>query len=564
MSRKLLSVLLAAFLVVGFASFMTKADVTGSFKADVVIQPIDCGVWLSQMNANLVVKDSQGNRSLVPVPALFCEDTLQKSDFETVLNINWTVSGLTLGFSAVAGFAGIEHLLTNLKATLGALNITDQFFFAVAYGTDTVVITNKNQTQTDTETAYTVIPPGDLLFVKKRVEFSISIAGITLDNLGVLEDTAFPKAILISAPGNGLGDILIPGFGPGNGIPGTGSCAELLGVSFANGGRCAYLPAQYKWPNGYTAASQAFSFGDTLTISGQTVSGITVKNITGINMEPQVFEAFKKISFAGAVCSPLFSGTTPKQLPSNFFTVEKIQVMGIPLGPVTWNSFNEFRITGADSACFGGQQLPLGTASFAAPFSSVNEFTFSTPIGAVDVLTASQIPSSAFLAFAVITLTSGGLEIDQELDQNLQLASTVVQLSATLNPDSNPATLSTIAVICQTAGSDPLGNCGFGAGLELVDIGLSIQRSGVTFSTVARFLNDALIFGTSTPTGSIQLERLRFNLSATVGPATLSLKAQLSTHAGAGSGSKTAIFLHLPTTTQLSFDRLEASVSVNF
>jgi hypothetical protein len=588
MSRKILSVLLAAFLVVGFASFMTKADVTGSFDAKIIIQPIPCQF----VGGPVAFRPTPSGTEPKYLPSK-CEDTLQKSDFESTLSINWTISGLTLGISTVAGFTGIEHVLTTLKATLGALNITDNFFFATPFGTDEwcfgSIGDGTNPNNFECELAYTVIS-NNLLFVKKRVDVSISIAGITLRNLAEYADVNFPRDTVF-----GLGHIYTPNIPP---LP----CAESM-----TDGRCPFLPDQSEYPHGYTAANQNFAFGDALTISGQTVSGITVRSITGLCIDPQLYEGFKKISFAGAInplcaggtlltnvalgqtiaadyqtdrlqtpsrvvtrnisstitvasgpyagnaitiaplttmvgtipantltctnagdgthvncsksftitaaptntgpvyvaistalpagqllgpaeyvqvtCQPIgeiwpFAGGTifrafpgeihacgwnayvkqgqvlytdigilnPESLsltlttmpkPGLFFDVEKLQLEGVPIGPVTANFYLEFRPN-------------LITGNF--PFALESDLAFATPLGNVTAVLKTTDITKEFLTGALLTLSAGGATIASEFNQNLAPLLTTVTLAATLNADSNPASLKVRARICQGTG----------------------------------------------------------------------------------------------------------------
>ncbi len=443
-----------------------------------------------------------------PLRPLLCEDTLQKSDFEANLNMDWVVSGLTIGINVIAGFTGLEHVLTTLKATLGTMNITDQFFFAVPFGSTTLSIVSKDSKQTDSETVLTVINP-NLFFVKKRVIATISLAGITLTNLAVLEDINFPKAIF---PGGAFPFPSIPSFGPLGGPPSNGPCL----VSFANGGRCTLLPSAASF-KGFQAQSQSFRFGDAVTLEGQTVSGITVRTLTGINMDPQIFESFKKIDFEGVVCTN----------PNLAFAVEKIQVEGIPVGPLVWSEFLEFRFLPADAVgCIGPTVNPT-------PLSALSDFTFSTPIGAVEALLATTNILQQLLGFVTITLSSGDVTIIQELDNTLQPASTTITLTETLNPDRNVTSLTVTAIICQFD-TDPLENCA-GKGLNLISGTLSVQRDQLTFSTTVDLSG----------VDPVSLNLLQFSISNTSGPINLSLKVQLS-----GSPPK--------------FDRFEAAVSLSF
>ncbi len=427
MSRKILSVALALILAVGFASFVTRADVTGNFNASVTVEPIACGA--------LPFVSFPGSENTT----FNCEKTMTKTDFVTEMNINWTISGLTLGFHAHAGFTGLEDVITNLQATLGALNITDQFVFAMPFGSDTLLIHNTAGTQTHSQTVYTLIPTNSdgsssLLFVKKRVSASISIAGITLTNLAILEDTSFPSP----------------------------SAAQ---------------------PAIYLAASQTFNFGDTITIEGQTVSGITVRNITGIGMDPQGYNIIKHHTFPGVVCAEAGAAGVPLT-----FAVEKIQVEGIPVGPVNVNEYLEFRFN--PDAC---------TGLAASPFSSMTSLSFNTALGAVSAtLTSTNITEQLFSGVS-LTLSSGGLTIVQNFNSTLTPTTTSVTLATTLNPDSNPASLTLTA------------NAARGTGLTSLSADLSVQRSGVTFETVT----------TLSGSGTVTLSGLEFIVTATAGAVNL-------------------------------------------
>jgi len=478
MSRKILSVLLAAFLVVGFASFITKADVTGSFSAFITIQPIDCSAF-PFMTLYGTPPSTAGPGTIVNAPYL-CEQTLQKSDFETGLIVNWTVSGLTLGINTVAGFTGIEHLLTSLKATLGALNITDQFFFAVPYGTDTLIIQNASQTQTDSEVVFTPICTGpvvkgvcpySLLFVKKIVNISISIAGITLMNQAEIGDYTFPSAVTA--------------------FP----CGKL-------GKPCSSLPAQVA---SYT--TQNFAFGDALTISGQTVSGITVTNTTGINLNTNFYESFKKISFLGVLCQGV---------------KEDISIVGIPVATGIIASEDLLFHLGTGGLVGQGGLPPCNGLVFGLPpfFLATTTIDLSTAIGAVEFSFTNSVPTSATLiSGATLSISSGALSVTQTFNGLLQLSELSATLAATLNPDSNPAALTVTALICQ----DPLpSNCTYGvAGLETLNWTLAVQRAGVSFKILANL----------TGAGTVQLSKLEFIASALAGPVTLAADVTVPTTA---------------------------------
>src|SRR3990172_7882121 len=105
MSRRILSALLALLMVVGFTA-MTKADVTGSFDIHITLSP-------------------EGTQT---------EAVKFFIDFQSNLQINVTLSGLT--FSADLGFGttGVEFAILGLTTNLGALAIHDDFVFAPPFG----------------------------------------------------------------------------------------------------------------------------------------------------------------------------------------------------------------------------------------------------------------------------------------------------------------------------------------------------------------------------------------------------------------------------------------------
>jgi hypothetical protein len=93
-------------------------------------------------------------------------------DFESILEVNFTISGLTLGNHIAMGLAGIEHYIFSLSTTIGALDLVDEFWFAAPY--------NKNNEQV-----------GPFQFVKKRVTGEITIGGLSFAALVLFEDVYF-------------------------------------------------------------------------------------------------------------------------------------------------------------------------------------------------------------------------------------------------------------------------------------------------------------------------------------------------------------------------------------
>jgi len=478
MSGKVLWLLLAVFLTVGLVSFLAQADITGSFSANMQFEPIACG-------AIGFVSFSGGPTG--PATPVFCENTIPKLDFESSLNVNWTISGLTLGLNSIAGFTGIEHVLTQLQATLGSLGITDQFFFAVPFGTDVIVFVGPGLggTQSQSETAFTVITT-NLLFVKKRVSASIAIAGIVLSNLAEFGDFTFPMAQT---------------FEP---------CAENW-QDFAPLGtpdKCNVLPMQSSFAPGlgYTAASQHFAFGDALSISGQTVSGITLINTTSVGLDTNRYESFKKISFRGVLCTG---------------ALETIIVSGIPIvRGITADEQLSFTIVPGGFAAPATLPSCIGNA-----FQSDTALEIAMPLGSAEAQLRTRTPFSTFLTGATFSFSSGLLTLIEGFDGNLMPLDLTATLSTTLNPDSNPARLKLTAIFCQQLGaSDSLTkvDCTTVAapGLKEIDVSLGVRRSGLNITVNASL----------TGAGKVSLSTLEFVLARASGPLNLSADIKVLPH----------------------------------
>lgn len=267
-------------------------------------------------------------------------------DFEVLSDIDFTVSGLTIGNRFALGVTGLEHYILTVRGTLGAMDVLDEIVFATPFsnqvpsdidddgvpntsdadidgdGTDNLSdstpfgsfevfikddIDNDgvpNAVDPDVDGDGTpngidttpfgfnftvsplIRPIGETLFVKKRVTMNLNIAGVTLTNLAIFEDVNFTH-------------------------PFSGSVQS------------------------YGAEMQEFRFGDILTLMGQTVSGINIRSVTGIGADPNVPNIIKKASFSGSICEE----------PENFgFCVEQLFIDNVPIGPVTLSSLSEFRV----------------------------------------------------------------------------------------------------------------------------------------------------------------------------------------------------------------------------
>lgn len=237
--------LLTVLLSVGVFSAVVKADdISGNFKFDISLKPQTTAAETSKFDI----------------------------DLEALLDLYIPLDNLKVGTHTALGVAGLEHAVFDLEAIFPAWTIKDEFAFAVPF-------------QTTTGGAVTVIPPGELLFVKKRVEVTLTYVGITLKNLAIFEDVTFPN--------------------PG---------AAFTGPS-------------------YGAADQNFRFGDIITLSGQTTDGVRVEAVTGLCADPDSSNTIKKRCWSGSVCE---NGKFE-------FTVEKITISNLTVGGISFKSLTKFK-----------------------------------------------------------------------------------------------------------------------------------------------------------------------------------------------------------------------------
>jgi hypothetical protein len=221
---------------------------------------------------------------------------------------------------------------------------------------------------------------------------------------------------------------------------------QLGGVQFSN-------LAQFEDTNAFVSQTAAYAFGDVISISGQTPSGISITAATGICMQ-QIPNSIKKhFGITPYTVNP-DCATEPK--PDLLFDFERITISGVPVAPnVT---------AGAVINCVTVNACSL-----------VTTFAFSGGV----------IPFSASLTFtdllsldfngASIVLTSGAGTLTLNIGPDGSLGVVSVAVVATLNPDTNPASLTL------TASAVP------GVGLTSATVALSIQRAGLSISIVAVF-----------------------------------------------------------------------------
>jgi hypothetical protein len=447
-------------LAFGFYTATTKADVTGSFGVNLGFAPIDCRyLTLADPASGLIYFFNDQP----------CEETVYKFDFETDLNINIAISGLTMGLHSHAGTTGFEDIILTFAAKLGALDITDMFVFAQPFAEVTLL--------DGQDINACIVDPGDdptsvlddscqTLFVKKRVDMSISLGGVTFSNLAMFEDVTFPNYCL---------DFFIGYI--------DASLFDLAGC----------IPAPKAPGQTYSAQSQTFGFGDVVTIEGQTPSGITVTAETGICAE-QLVNAIKKHSWDLRVNADCV-GNTDVVKPPMLFSFEKLYIEGIPLAA---------GLTLDTNVLCGS----LEGSSEVGIFFQCNFSTFITLTG-TPIFNSISIASNFENILGPATFTdveviaAGGplfLLIDfSPLDWTVTFI--FAQANFTINPDTNPASLRLRAIGVPD--------------LVFFDVRLSISRAGLNFfadldwdvdSTTQTFDFDDLTFGLSAEAGIVTVD----------------------------------------------------------
>jgi len=373
MSRRILSALLVLTLVVGFFSF-TQADVTGSFGVDINMTPMG--------------KQTEAVKFFI--------------DFQSNLQVNVTISGLTLGADLGFGVTGVEFAVLSLTTNLGALAVSDQFVFAGAFGCSDFTAAgigtcaNENTVAIGDGNGDGVIDNA-VGFVKKRINLELNIAGITLTNLALFEDVDFPDI-------SGAADHEHDHFGPTQ-------------PYFLNG---TDVVVDNQTPT--------YGFGDVVSISGQTVSGITVSGSTAlcasgtnrIKKKSWSYEVNRACTAASA--SPIDLGAKTPLM----FEQETLNLSGIDFG--------------------GGVVVDVATVfKPGTPLSSTITAKFSV-LNLADVTTTftSDNITNLNLSSIVTSVSSGNLSLTlTDLGGDLQIDSTVAVLSTTLNANQNPASFTT-------------------------------------------------------------------------------------------------------------------------
>lgn len=463
---KFLAIALAFFTILGLWAATSKADVTGSWAVRLSLDPIQCQ-YLDPVHR------------IIGFPDQPCEKTIWKMDFETNLNINITVSGLTLGLHAHAGVTGFEDFILSFATTLGALEIRDLFIFAQPYATVLICSAVGPDGVCDDDTGDVVINSiptcivdfdgvCNTLFVKKRVDMSIALGGVTFTNLAMFEDVTFPQ-YCFETPG------LLPLEFTLN-VP-----REDSFPFFVNAGCVLANLKGIDVPSNYEAQSQTFGFGDVITLSGQTPSGITVTSITGICAE-QLANTIKKHGWAFKVDEDCI-GNENVAKPPFFFSFEKLFIEGIPLA-----SDLTLDVAVECGSIFGSAEIGAFFPCVAAPTITI---TGGPIFNTISLTTAVQNPLGSSSVSGVNVRAAGGpvLFIGQFGGTTCDIATLcgfLLQANFTLNPDTNPASLR-IRLLRNFQVFFPFLNPALTPGFEgllafsFADFRLTVRRAGLTF-----------------------------------------------------------------------------------
>ena len=229
-----------------------------------------------------------------------------------------------------------------------------------------------------------------LTFIKKRVTTTFNFGGVTLKNLAIFEDTNFPQT------------------------------PEL-------------------------------AFGDVMTISGQTTSGVSIEAQSGICADTTT-NAIKKHTWSFSVVPECHQEPKPELA----YTYEKLTISGIPISAgMTGKAVIECIQV---QACELTQTILVsgGVVPLSATFTIEDLFTFT-------------------FGTATLTFSSGPGSLAITFDDTGQISLIVVRLAPTINPDTNPATLNVF------------GNVQPGEGLTSGSIGIEVTRGPLTFEADANF-----------------------------------------------------------------------------
>ena len=436
MPRSILSIVLALILFVGFAT-TAKADVTGSFDIHISLEPTG-----TQTEAVEFEFDLQSN-----------------------LQLTITLSGLSFGFDIGFGVTGVEFAILSLNTNLGALSVNDTFVFAAPFACSDFAGVGNGPNSTADCTPSEIQPIGDSVgnavgkptnnaigFVKKRIELELNIAGITLTNLALFEDVDFPD--------------ITPGTTTETAATRTHE-HDHFGID------------QHYYVNEVNSKvddqTPTYGFGDVITISGQTVSGITVTGSTGICASGKNF--IKKRSWTYEVnkaCTASLGGALGENDIEDgaktpmLFEFETLSVEGIEVGGVTIDVDTTFK--------------PLEPV-----FSDITVSFSVLDLADVVVTMSSDNITSLTLSKIVYSVSTGNLSLTlTDTKGDLSIDTTVAVLSVVLNPNQNPADLT--VTLTTTAGT----------GITKAAFSLGISRGALSLDSTTTFSGKGTLAWAST------------------------------------------------------------------
>lgn len=229
--------------------------------------------------------------------------------------------------------------------------------------------------------------------------------------------------------------------------------AKIFTTEFGLGGVTFVNEAHFEDINAFVSQTPAYAFGDTFSITGQTLSGITISAAAGICLQQENL-VIKKHQLSSTHVNP-DCATTPK--PDLLFDFEVIQISNLPIAPgVTGDTLINCITTNACSLTttlsFGGGPIQFSTS---LSFSDLLSLDFS----------GAQLEFQTGPATFSLTLSPTG-----ELSQIALIG------QAVLNPEENPATLSFNVLAVP------------GVGLTQAIFSVSVQRAGLALSATTSFL----------------------------------------------------------------------------
>ncbi len=246
---------------------------------------------------------------------------------------------------------------------------------------------------------------------------------------------------------------------------------SLGGVTFTN-------EAQFEDTNAFVSQTPAYAFGDVVSVTGQTPSGISIMAATGLCMQKVPNSIKKHFRLTPYTVNP-DCATQPK--PDILFDFEMLTVSGVPLAPGVTGSSTLNCVT--INACV----LTMTARFSGGPIPFTATFTF------IDLLTLS-------FGGATLVLSSGGGQLIIGITPAGTIGAVGISVNTTLNADTNPATLSISGSITP------------GVGLTSAVVTLTIERAGLILGATAVFSGgppatfQSVTFSVSLPGSALSLD----------------------------------------------------------